>query len=386
MRIGIVTTSFPRNDEDHAGRFVFDNARALVRLGHTVSVFAPESMRPLSWCPDDITLNWVPYARPRRLQQLFYGNGAPENLSAQPWLASLGPAFVGSLCGRLAYASSSVDAWISHWCIPSALAVAAVSSKPHLAVIHSGDLHLLERLPNRRALARFIARRARAVMTVTQEQRARFLALLRPGDGAEVFTSPMGIQLPATEPTLGVPGDRLRVLTLGRLVPVKGLDVLIHAALQCPFVDLTIAGDGASRQELQVLAAPARDRIHFVGFVGRAEKDRLLRTVDVMAVPSRVLPNGRTEGVPQALLEAMSYGLPIVASAVGGVSDVVTSGVQGLLVPPDSISELAAALFRMHEGAALRRAMSNEATKVARAHTWEVIAPQMMRRIELAAP
>ncbi len=85
MKIGLLTTGFPRFEGDCSGSFLLSLARGVVEHGHEVRVLAPEPRRdrPVPRWPG-IEVSWVPYARPRPLQQTFYGSGAPDNLRLKP--------------------------------------------------------------------------------------------------------------------------------------------------------------------------------------------------------------------------------------------------------------------------------------------------------------
>jgi glycosyltransferase involved in cell wall biosynthesis len=141
------------------------------------------------------------------------------------------------------------------------------------------------------------------------------------------------------------PNDpRLVVTFVGRLVPVKGLDVLIDAfgriAADYPNVVLQLIGEGPLRSEIEgwVEARGLRTRVSLPGHCDDV-LERLADS-DVFVLPSR------HEGLPISLLESMALGVPVVTTAVGGISEVVTSGVDGLLVLADSAPQLAAALSR----------------------------------------
>ena len=104
------------------------------------------------------------------------------------------------------------------------------------------------------------------------------------------------------------------LLTVARLVPVKGIDTLL-AALEGldPAIRLIIAGDGPQRQRLEHRARVLGQRVRFEGTVDATRRDTLLSTADLFVLPSRPLSDGRTEGAPVALLEAMGAGLAVVA-------------------------------------------------------------------------
>jgi glycosyltransferase involved in cell wall biosynthesis len=146
------------------------------------------------------------------------------------------------------------------------------------------------------------------------------------------------------------------LVVLGRLHPNKGIDVLVRAAtLLSPGqagLRVLIAGDddpGApgerDRLEAMVAGTPLAGRVEFLGF--RERVDELIARARVYVQPSRFEPQGL------AILEAMAVGVPVVASGVGGVPEVVEDGVNGLLVPPDDPASLAAAIDRLLTDSAL---------------------------------
>jgi glycosyltransferase involved in cell wall biosynthesis len=382
MRVGLLTTSFPRTPHDSAGSFVLGFARALIERGARVEVLAPEPRECIAPIRESgLDVSHVRYLWPRSLQHTFYAAGAPDNLRRDP-LAWLGPLpFTLALARRTRAASAQWDAIVSHWALPCALVAAhAARTKPHLAVLHSADVHALCRLPNRAHLAQRIARGADGLWFVTRAHRDRFLALLpvreREPARSRTRVAPMGIELPEL-----APGDRERarrklaltrfsVLALGRQVPVKGIEVLLRASRDRSWT-LLIAGEGPERRRWQAEALRLGVDAQFLGEVASTQKRLLLTAADAFALPSRVLSSGRSEGVPVALLEAMAFGLPIVASAVGGISELLPNDeCAGLLVPPDQPEHLANALERLRLDPALRADMSARARDLAERHRW----------------
>ncbi len=132
------------------------------------------------------------------------------------------------------------------------------------------------------------------------------------------------------------------VLFLGRLDPQKGLDVALHAwahvAARRPAAGLLLAGDGPARPALEARAQElgVAGRVRFLG--ARPDPERLLQASRIFVLPSR------SEGMSNALLEAMATGLPCVASRIGGNTDLVEHGITGLLTPPEDAASLADAL------------------------------------------
>lgn len=143
------------------------------------------------------------------------------------------------------------------------------------------------------------------------------------------------------------PPRRRRVVSVGRLRPEKAQEVLIAAVGRLrpswPDLRLRLVGDGPREEDLRRAAADhgVSDIVEFLGH--RDDVPRLLREADLFVLPSRI------EAAPNAVLEAMAAGLPVVASDVGGVPELISSGVNGLLVPPDDVDRLAGAMFHLFD-------------------------------------
>jgi len=142
--------------------------------------------------------------------------------------------------------------------------------------------------------------------------------------------------------------NRTFILTLGRLHPVKGLDLLLDAIKVLKNQNTTvpilaICGDGREKNRLlqQVQINNLADRVTFVGEVSGSKKAWLLANCSFLVQPSR------DEGLANSVLEAMSYGKAVLATAVGGLPELVTSGKNGLLVEADNPTALAGGLRKM---------------------------------------
>lgn len=140
---------------------------------------------------------------------------------------------------------------------------------------------------------------------------------------------------------LGLPLETPLLVTVGRLTPVKGVDVAIRALEYLPDALLVIVGEGEQRAELETLAAPYGSRVRFVGQQPNQRALRFVRAADSFVLSSY------TEGLSHVLLEALTVGTPVVATAVGGNPEILTDGVNGLLVPPGDPRALAAAIGRL---------------------------------------
>ncbi|HEY8061519.1 MAG TPA: glycosyltransferase family 4 protein, partial [Gemmatimonadales bacterium] len=140
---------------------------------------------------------------------------------------------------------------------------------------------------------------------------------------------------------LGLPRDRPLVLWIGRMVPVKGLDVLMRSwasvARDPSHPLLLLIGDGEQRRALARSAARLGDSVRLVGSIANDELPDWYRAADCVVLPSR------SEGVPNVLLEGLACGTPFVASAVGGVTTL--SDPESITVPPEDVAALTAALL-----------------------------------------
>jgi glycosyltransferase involved in cell wall biosynthesis len=228
------------------------------------------------------------------------------------------------------------------------------------AVIHQPHGHIFYGYygPARTAfyvsLERLAARWTDRMITLTERGTAEHLAR-RIGHAAQYRTVPSGVptaelraQAPgraAARAALGVPPEAFVIGGLGRLVPVKGFDVLVRAlpsvVAAVPSARVLLVGDGPDRAALEAQAAALHvgDRVRITG--ATRDVTRWLAACDVLAAPSR------NEGMGRSLVEAMALGVPVVAAAVGGIPAVVADGESGRLVASEDAGALAAALVEL---------------------------------------
>ena len=151
---------------------------------------------------------------------------------------------------------------------------------------------------------------------------------------------------------------RVRLITVGRLVTWKGVDLIIKALSDLPQACLTVVGDGPCREEWEALATKegVAGRLWFTGAVSRVPLRMLLRVHHIFVLASSY------EGLPHIVLEAMHAGLPVVATAVGGTPEIVRDGENGLLVSSRDKGSLAKALRELVTSRDLRARLRREAS------------------------
>lgn len=252
------------------------------------------------------------------------------------------------------------DLILGYWAHPDgtvAVEAARQLGVPSVLLVGGSDIQLLTADPARRKIILETLLAADLVLAVGAPLRERVIGLGVPADRVAVFErgvdrSQFGPGDPAeARKALGLPLDRQLVLWVGRMVPVKGLDVLMEAWPQIAAARdrpvLLLVGDG---EERATLAARARDLgadIRFVGTVAHAALATWYRAADLMVLPSR------SEGIPNVLLEGLACGTPFVASDVGGVAELVQPG--STAVPPGQAGPLADAVITALDRPAMQR-------------------------------
>jgi glycosyltransferase involved in cell wall biosynthesis len=159
------------------------------------------------------------------------------------------------------------------------------------------------------------------------------------------------------------------VVFAGRLGPQKAVGVLLDALVHASGVSLVIAGDGPERSALERRAVELGldSRVRFLGSVPRETVLRLFRAADASVLPSA------WENFPHTVVEALAVGCPVIATAVGGVPEVVRDGENGLLVPPCDSAALAGALERFFGDASLRERLRGAAARSVEGYSEEAV-------------
>jgi glycosyltransferase involved in cell wall biosynthesis len=240
------------------------------------------------------------------------------------------------LAGRVRRATRRAD--LVHTHLVHADVYGAIGARVLVSTKHNDDPF---RAGAFRYVERALAHRASRIIAIT-DALARFQVerVGLPREKVEVIHYGMD-ELPAAwgaNPADDVPRDAPLLLAVCRLEPQKGIDVAIHALREIPKAQLVVLGEGPQRAELEQLAD---DRVHLLGRV--PDVAAWLRRADVLVHPVR------WEGFGLALLEAMLASLPVVASRVSSIPEIVVDDETGLLVEPDDAAALAAALNRVLE-------------------------------------
>lgn len=193
---------------------------------------------------------------------------------------------------------------------------------------------------------------AAAVLVRTNNQaNERYLAGIAPAQAHKLLTIYNGVPLrpaPALDPPAPPP---FRLLALGRMVFKKGFRILLESCRQLADkgVDfhLTLAGDGPQRRQLKALARKSGlgEQVSLPGFVPHRQVPTLFQQAHLFIMPSVITPSGDRDGIPNVILEALLHEVPVVATAVSGLPEVIRPGETGWLVPPGDPRALAQAVM-----------------------------------------
>ena len=182
-------------------------------------------------------------------------------------------------------------------------------------------------------------------------------------DPRKILVHRLGVNLQRFSPPRRTPESPIRILTVGRMVPKKGIEYGLRAVAELirkvPRIEYFIIGDGPLRRDMERLVEDLGlgSVVHLLGWKSRPEIVSALHETDVLLAPSMTSRSGDKEGTPTIILEALACGVPVVSTFHAGIPEVVKDGVTGYLVPERDVQHLSTALERLANSPDLRVAM-----------------------------
>lgn len=375
LKICTLTHTYPRFENDINAPFVENLMEHIAARGNEVSVitaFDPDWGRQ----PGDHTvdLRTYRYVWPDSLHILGYSRTIEGNVRFRKRVLALSPLmflFAERAFGRLVR-EKRPDILHAHWILPNGYIAGRVAKKtgvPLLIQLHGSDVFTAEKNPLFRRMARFAGEQAAYIVSPSPDLADRLaklgvdrrkIGIVPNAVDADFCAGVSDGDVAALRKKLGVPDGGRVILAMGRMVHVKGFEYLLDAfalvADEFPDVTLVLAGGGVLYDDMRRRAdehALGR-RVVMPGPAGRGEVPVYFRMAELFAVPSVKHESGAVDGLPVVIPEAMAAGLPVIASAVGGIPVLVLNGETGILVPQRDPEALAGAMRTLLQDGELR--------------------------------
>jgi len=355
----VLTTTFPKSKNDFGTpRFVYDLSENLSRRNIQTFVLTPdnpENKNKVEIISENYSIYRFKYFL-KKNQMLTTGEGilpsikkTKQNLLLIPFLIIF--QFINTLSMIRKY---KIDIISSHWLVPSGLIGAIMQrflKRKNYVIVHAAALYLLEKLPFGNKIANFIYKNSTRFFIVSNYGKQQFYKLLSKPDivlyNKKVKVLPMGAYTKLFTQKIKkktFPKNSFNILFLGRIVEKKGLIYAIEAIKKINDKDIYfhICGDGPLSKVLKNFTKENNltKNIKFYGRISEEDKIILLNSTDLLLVPSIETSAGDKEGLPVVILEALSAGLPIIATNVGGISDGVIDQNTGFLIEQKNVDQI----------------------------------------------
>jgi len=396
LKVIHIATAFPRSEQDVITPWLVELIRRQREAGLDASVLT-SAYRGLG----DQTVSGIPVHRfryaPKPAETLTHDETVPDLIERHPTrLALVPPYLIAGMRAARNLGKGRPDVAHVHWPMPHALLGASMRSGSGgrtalVSSFYAAELNWTRRrLPWLKGFLSWCVRTSDATTAISGPT-----AELVRSRGGDPVVIPFGAALDPADETQGSaaepgatdervplsrgPGEPLEILFVGRLVERKGVEYLVRAVAELRRTrpaHLTVVGEGQWEPRIReaVRECEGEEWVSFTGRVPAADLRALYAGADVFVLPAVVDRKGDTEGLGVVLLEALRFGRPVVASAVGGIPDIVEDGRTGWLVPPGDVKALAGALERVAADpeAARKTAARGRAVTLER-FSWDII-------------
>ncbi|MEE9424021.1 MAG: glycosyltransferase family 4 protein [Methylococcales bacterium] len=346
------TSLYPNSIQTRHGIFIENRVRQLVMTGEVKT----RVLSPVPWFPlkSELFGSYQQFAQIPAYENRYGIEISHPRFATIPKIGmSLAPWLMAAATYRVAkslFINKQFQIIDAHYFYPDGVAAALLGKWLGCPVVISArgtDINLIPDYTLPRRMIIWAAEQAKAIITVCQSLKDRLISLGVANNKITVL--PNGV-----DNQLFHPGDRsmLRkqhqltqptLLFVGNLIPLKGVDLIIQSLAKLPDYKLIVVGDGTEKSKLQKLAANLHvsDRVRFVGTLTQQQLVEYYTIADMLLLPSS------REGCANVLLEALSCGTPVIATAVGGSPDIVADPSAGLLVQQRTADALTSAIQQL---------------------------------------
>lgn len=351
MKICLITSVYALSENDRNGSFLVESVRYLKRNGHDITIFAPSYEGLGDHCIEGVPVHRFRYFF-RKWENLTHGQGAPNRIRNPFYLIV---AFFYILLGLIKSVwfcrKEKFDVLHVHWPFPHGIwgyAAGKLSGTPVVLNFHGAELLLAEKFFFVNYFLRHSLKHASGIICNSSYTAKKVSALT----DKHVDVIPFGTTLEVKSVAKNKSKPRKDILFAGRLIARKGLEYLLQAM---PIIDesvpahLHVVGDGNMAETWRKLSHDMGldEMVTFHGFVSNEELIELYAGADLFVLPAIVDDRGDTEGLGVVLVEALCFKTPVVASDVGGISDVIINKQTGLLVPEKDVPALSNACIKV---------------------------------------
>lgn len=382
-----ITSSYPIKAGDIQGTFVNTFVDCMVLQGYRMVVLTPfMTSSKFFEKREDLIIYRFPYFFPFRFHRLsttggmYFGfmNSFLGKIQIIPYLLMM------ILYAGVIIKKENVSLMHTHWIIPQGIIGAfwrRIYNIPHISTAYTLDITITKRIPFLSCFLRWVLHNIDCVTVISKYAQTQVLQFSP--SSLPITIIPMGMddnRISIVNPDEIVDKASHVILFVGRIIKWKGIGTLIQAMKEVkqdyPDVKLFIIGDGPDLNIFSemVHSLELSDIIKFLGKLPDAELKIAYQKSDLFVLPSQPHNGIVMEGLGLVLLEAMASGVPVIGSNIGGITDIIEDGVNGLLIPPGDPSSLALAIKRIFKEPGLgKKFQINGLKTVEERFSWNIL-------------